>query len=382
MFYDFEFIVDMFDSSDNIKNSFEEKQQGQDQLTSIISSQLHGVMIKKEWDGLFLVPEFREKVLNQLLNSRVVWLTQKWDAIIEISPEDDSPELKNEIYRLVEKSFESVWWNTGKWIKTDHYNDESFKQLVVVKNTGSEHLFLSGYRYSLLSSSVNSAGELNTPMWNFFNIDEDSFKKLKDGNAIELWTAWVNKEIWRVAIYGLHWIWDWLVYLHDKYQNKYFIWKMTIPSEDSPESYSAKSRDFSVWYMDKFYSSGEFSKKIQPKAEFIYSYKSIDSDMLNLNWNFSADEKNLKEILRYVDPENAKWLFPNMFPIYLDRINTLDYIWTVKNGNVCESGIIVDCDQIKEDVIGPRQKNLYDWVSKFGNQKVSYWEYLKLAKSL
>lgn len=346
------------------------------QLTNFFKSQLVKTIVDEWWGADFSALEKKEKISKQLLEARIVWLTQKWDFILEISPEDDFPDLKNEVYRLVEKSFELVWWNTWRWIKTDRYNDENFKQLIVVKKTASDNLLLSWYRYSLVWSSINAEDKLNTPMWSFFDIDEDSLKKLDDGNAIELWTARVNKEIWRTAVYGLHWIRDGLVYLHDTYKNQYFIWKMTIPAEDSPEGYSAKSRDFSIWYMDKFYSSGEFSKKIKPKSDFIYKSQDFDSNVADLDWNFSVDEKNLKEMLKSIDPKNVNWLFPNMFPIYLDRINTLDYIWTVKNGKVCESGIIVNCDEIKEEVINLRQKNIEDWKSKFGDQKIKYGEYL------
>ena len=101
-----------------------------------------------------------------------------------------------------------------------------------------------------------------------------------------------------------------------------------------------------------------------------------------MGWNFSVDEKNLKEMLKSIDPKNVNWLFPNMFPIYLDRINTLDYIWTVKNGNVCESGIIVDCNEIKEEVIASRKKNIDDWKSKFWETPIKYWDYLAMSKSL
>lgn len=354
------------------------------QLTHFFKSQLVKTIVDEWWWADFSYNlENKEKISNQLLESNVVWITQKWDVIIEISPSDDFPELKNEIYRLIEKSFELVWWNTWKWIKTDHYNDENFKQLVVVKNTASDHLLLSGYRYSLLSSSVDADGNLNTPMWNFFDFDKNSLSRLIDGNAIELWTAWVNKEIRKAySIYGLHGIWDWLVYLYDKYQNKYFIWKMTIPSEDSQESYSVRSRDFAINYLDTYYSSWDFSKPVSVKSEFEYLPAKLELGNYGMSWNFSLDEKRIKEILISIDVKNINWLFPNMFPIYLHRINTLDYIWTVKNGNVCESGIIVDCDEIKEEEINWRRKNIEDWKSRFWNSPIKYWDYLAMSKSL
>ncbi len=334
------------------------------------------------WADFFGSPENKEKISKQLLDANIVWLTQKWDAIIEISPEDNLPELKNEIYRLIEKSFSLVWWNTGKWIKTDHYNDENFKQLIVVRNTASDNLFLSWYRYSLVASAIDSENKLNTPMWTFFDFDKEALEKLVDGNAIELWTAWVNKDAGRVSIYGLHGIRDGLVHLNDKYKNKYFIWKMTIPSEESPESYSTKSKDFSIGYLNKFYSLWSFHQQVKPKSDFVYSYQDFDSIIKDMNWNYSVDEKNLKEILKEIDPKNINWLFPNMFPIYLDRIKKLDYVGTVKNWNVCESGIIVDCDEIKEEVVNSRKKGIEDWKSKFGNSKIKYWDYLAMSKSL
>lgn len=349
------------------------------QLSHFYKSQIiENFAHKKAWADFCLSEnnENKEKVSKQLLEAHMVWLTQKWDALLEISPNDQLPELKNEIYRLVEKSFEIIWWSTGKWIKTDHFNDENFKQLIVVKKKDDDNMILSGYRYSLLKDCVDEKWNLNTPMWSFFDFDKSVIYELSKNNAIELGTAWVNKEIGRAAIYGLHGIWDWLVYLYDRYQNKYFLGKMTIPSEDCIESYSKESRDFSINYLKKYYSSWEFSKLVFPSSKLEYCYPELDLDKYGMNWNFLLDEKQLREILISLDPKNKSWLFPNMFPIYLNRINMLDYIWTVKNWNVCESGIIVDRDQIKQDIISERKEVIDKWKYKFGDQKIKYGEYL------
>lgn len=346
------------------------------QLTHFNKTQLVNAIVNESWEADFPLSENKEKISSQLLEANMVWMTQKWDALLEIGPNDSFPELKNEIYRLVEKSFDIVWCSTGKWIKTDQFNDKNFKQLIVVKKKDSDNMILSGYRYSLLKDCIDYDWVLNTPMWSFFDFDKSAIDELSRNNTIELWTAWVNKEIWRSAIYGLHWIWDGLVYLLDTYQNKYFIWKMTIPSEDCIESYSKESRDFSINYLKKYYSLWDFSQNVKPKPDFVYNPKDLDEYIDYMNWNYSVDEKQLKELLKKVDPKNANWLFPNMFPIYLDRIESLYYIWTVKNGKVCESGIIVDRDKIKQDIISERKETINQWKSKFGDQKIKYGEYL------
>lgn len=333
------------------------------------------------WRGISDISTTQELISQQLLSSHVLGFTGKWKAVLlNILPDDSSPDLKNHIYELVEGSFGTIWGATGTGKKTDKYNDELFRQLVIVD---SNNTLMWWYRVAPVKENIFD-GQIHSPMGDFFQFNQNYLEYIKQNNYLELWTARINKQLDdRQKIYPLFGLWDGIAYLADEYKSNGFIGKLTIPTR-----YNADAADFTLSYLTKFFGTGVHDVAT-PKKD-IYDYrvrhtdeklKTFDTYLQTLTGDYLKDEKPLQAILREIclasaTPGQLETRFPNMFPMYLSRLSSLHYMGTIKNGNVSESWIGVSIsdihDSVRETHFGVVEKRK----KQFGKEKMSLREYL------
>lgn len=298
----------------------------------------------------------------------------KWNMVILwISWDEDLPYLKNEIFKLIEETFETIWASTWTGIKTDKYND-SFSQLVVSKLWENNDVkLLSGYRYFQWPEDRWS---ISTPISNMFDILKDLIL-LENHKVLELWTAWSHNTLNKVeSILSFSGTWSGLANLTSEYQNEdIFIGKMTIPAQ-----YDKRATIFAIKYLEKVASKNACG--VSPNSNIAFDENSfLDledfSDVLNdvssLSWNYEQDRKIIKEILKQDKYVNVGDL-PAMFPLYLSRFKQWKFYYTgtVQNANVLESWIVVPMDWINDGVHKTYQSN-WNWDCEW----MTLWDYIE-----
>lgn len=302
-----------------------------------------------------LSEEEKQLLLQQdLLKSRILCVG-KWNMVVlDIWWDKNLDNLKNEIYKLVEQTFQTIGWWTWLEVKTDKYN-EYFNQLIVTRLWEENKIkLLSWYRYLQWLKNEKKA----TPMIDMFDIKDNSI--LSDNNllnnnlkVLELWTAW---SVWALdkleAMFSFVGTWNGLTELTSKYADEdMFIGKMTIPA-----NYNKRAIVFAIKYLGKVACKNDCG--VLPKKSFDQSnilnqdeIKEVENDISQLSLNYDEDKKQIKEILKKEEYWETSDL-PAMFPLYLDRFKKWEfyYIGTVQNGNVLESWIVVPVKALKDSV--------------------------------
>lgn len=171
-------------------------------------------------------------------------------------------------------------------------------------------------------------------MTHSFDIHDETVDPQR-AKVLELGTAWGNSFIdpKRQSI-GFGHMWHGLAALVNKYDNDYFIGKLTIPAQ-----YNPKARDFAINYLQN-YALPPYCFDANPKAEYVYSPEAHDVSFSSKNR--SEDNVRIFAILNTPEYGNEKYL-PAMFPMYIPRLlpEKFHCIGTILNGKVRETGIVV-----------------------------------------
>ena len=215
-------------------------------------------------------------------------------------------------------------------------------------------------------------------MGDFFHFSEDTIKHFIENKYIELWTARANKEV-LLSRNTLSHLRDGIAYLCDKYQSGWFIGKMTISA-----LYDEVAAAFALFYLEKFFSSKSLGEAPYPKKEVEYLWREGRSDeimtlfntcMTHFTGDFSwHDRRQVRDIIKLFS--NAP-RFPDMFPFYFDKLETLDYIWTIQNGKVREAWIVVDKSKVKKDQAEKHFANVEKWKAEAEGAQLTVAEYVE-----
>ena len=301
-------------------------------------------------------PILEHLIHADLLDTSIVTNTGKWGNVIIDVSSADGRRLLYELYRLIENCFDSIGWWTGNIIKDDKFN-KKFRQLVTVHPDVRKDNIISFYRYGLWKDCINEAGEVETPMNSFWNFSQEFMETHKD-KLLELWTAGFNVDLkgteWQnLLAFAHHSSRTGLAWAVKEHNIEYFIGKMTIPADYPPEC-----RDLIIAYLEQWFKKDD-SSSAMPKSPYIPT--------ANLPEGLSGLYKEDKELLVAELSRLSGWkitTLPGMFDEYLKRIPHMEYIWTVKNWWVYESGMV----SVVNDVDVETRENHYKVVDKRRNE--------------
>lgn len=280
-----------------------------------------------------------------------------------------------------------------EWIKHDKY-DKIFQQFLSInhekgKDNKKIYAILWGYRFARISDLISTKtnkweenwknnNQTNSPMGDYFKFNEQWLKENKD-KIIELGTAYTNPNIWRKRFFAMYDNVQALGYIANKFQNKYYMGKMTIPT-----NYNRNAANLMIYYLEKFYNSDE--PNFTPKKDYKYNISREDKESFDKIFeeneikgkrNRKNDEKKLHEIIK------RKWKQigdPGMFGIYLNMSDNLEYYWTISNPDgTLESAITINPQTVNEKTkkeIIEKTKDRSAFVSP-NWEDLSFWEYLE-----
>lgn len=282
-------------------------------------------------------------IKNELLDATVVTSTVDNNLIIDVGLSDGKKHLLYEIYRVVEQCFRSIGGWTLAPIKDDSAN-KTFRYTVTIHHNEEtkENTIVAFYRYASWKDCFKD-GELKTPMTSFWDFDPAFIQQYKD-SILELGTAGYNVELFttdkeRLLKKALLSSRTGLAQIVKKQWSKHFVGKMTIES-----NYPENCRNLLLAYLDKWRRKSPPSAS--PKSEYEYISEYVLPDWLT--WDYAGNDKRiLKDELKRISNNKIKRA-PWMFDEYLNRIPDFEYLGTVKNGNVYESGIFVAVDDVDE----------------------------------
>ncbi len=291
-------------------------------------------------------PIDKDLIKSELTKDKLMRSTNKANNELYIFTHHDSPNLMLEIGRLREIAFRYYGGGTGKEADIDKYDimDNPYRQLIVWDPEQEE--ILGGYRF--LSGSDVELDENGKPILATAHLLNFSDKFVKEylPYTVELGRSFVSLEYQstirsRKGIFALDNLWDGLGALSVIDPTiKYFFGKVTMYG-----TYNKDARNMILYFMQKhFPDKDNLMRPIVPLETNTDINKMQD---LFCGKNFKEDYKILNREVRAL-----KLNIPPLINAYMSLSPTMRVFGTSINdefGNVEETGILIEEDQILED---------------------------------
>jgi hypothetical protein len=291
-------------------------------------------------------PVDKNLIKSELTVQKRVRITNKANNEIYVFTSHDSPNLMREVGRLREIAFRHYGGGTGLEADIDKYDvmKVPYKQLIVWDPENEE--ILGGYRF-IYGSDVEF-DENGKPMLATAHLLNFSDEFINDylPYTVELGRSFVSLEyqstlMGRKGIFALDNLWDGLGALTviDP-QIKYFFGKVTMYG-----TYNKHARNMILYFLNKHFPDKE--KLVTPivPLETDTDYKKMEA--LFRGKNFNEDYRILNKEVRALG-----WNIPPLINAYMGLTPTMRFFGTSVNdefGDVEESGILIEIDQILED---------------------------------
>lgn len=308
-------------------------------------------------------PIDKDLIKKELTVGKRVRTTNKADNEIYIFTAHDSPNLMREVGRLREIAFRHYGGGTGLEADIDKYDlmDNPYHQLIVWDPEKED--ILGGYRF-ILGKNVN-LDENGRPMLataHLLNFS-DNFIKNYLPHTVELGRSFVTLEYQstlhsRKGIFALDNLWDGLGALTVIDSSlKYFFGKVTMYG-----TYNKDARNMILYFMNKHFPDPDnLISPINPletntdikKMEDLFKGKTFREDYKTLNKEVRALGLNI----------------PPLINAYMGLSPYMRFFGTAINdefGDVEESGILIEIDQILED---KRQRHIETYIKSNPSQR-------------
>ncbi|MBP6196749.1 MAG: GNAT family N-acetyltransferase [Fermentimonas sp.] len=291
-------------------------------------------------------PVDKNLIKSELTVQKRVRITNKANNEIYVFTSHDSPNLMREVGRLREIAFRHYGGGTGLEADIDKYDvmKVPYKQLIVWDPENEE--ILGGYRF-IYGSDVEF-DENGKPMLATAHLLNFSDEFINDylPYTVELGRSFVSLEyqstlMGRKGIFALDNLWDGLGALTViDTQIKYFFGKVTMYG-----TYNKHARNMILYFLNKHFPDKE--KLVTPivPLETDTDYKKMEA--LFRGKNFNEDYRILNKEVRALG-----WNIPPLINAYMGLTPTMRFFGTSVNdefGDVEESGILIEIDQILED---------------------------------
>lgn len=272
--------------------------------------------------------------------------TNKANNEIYIFTYHESPILMKEVGRLREIAFRHYGGGTGLEADIDAYDtmDNPYRQLIVWDPENEE--ILGGYRF--ISGADVDFDENGKPMLATAHLLNFSEKFISDylPKTIELGRSFVSLEyqstlLGRKGIFALDNLWDGLGALSVIDPNiKYFFGKVTMYG-----TYDKEARNMILYFLNKHFPDNDHLVTAIHPLETNTDKEKMKN--LFVGRNFNEDYKILNKEVR-----QRGFNIPPLINAYMSLTTTMRFFGTAINdefGNVEESGILIEIDQILED---------------------------------
>lgn len=291
-------------------------------------------------------PVSKELIKSELTVQKRIRNTNKANNEIYIFTAHDSPNLMREVGRLREIAFRHYGGGTGLEADIDKYDTmpTPYRQLIVWDPDHEE--ILGGYRF-IFGSDVDF-DENGKPMLataHLLNFSEKFTKEFLP-TTVELGRSFVSLEyqstlMGRKGIFALDNLWDGLGALTVIDPDiKYFFGKVTMYG-----TYNKDARNMILYFLNKHFPDND--KLISPVNPLV-----TDTDIAKMERLFNA--KNFKDDYKILNKEvrTLGYNIPPLINAYMSLSPYMRFFGTAINdefGNVEESGILIEIDQILEE---------------------------------
>ncbi len=291
-------------------------------------------------------PIDKNLIKSELTEDKLMRSTNKANNKLYIFTHQDSPNLMLEVGRLREIAFRHYGGGTGKESDVDKYDtmNNPYRQLIVWDPDAEE--ILGGYRF--LSGTDVEFDKEGKPILATAHLLNFSQKFIDDylPYTVELGRSFVSLEYQstlrsRKGIFALDNLWDGLGALSVIDPTiKYFFGKVTMYG-----TYNKNARNMILYFMHKYFPDED--KLITPIIPLKTNTNITKMEQLFNGKTFKEDYKILNREVRAL-----KLSIPPLINAYMSLSPTMRVFGTSINdefGNVEETGILIEEDQILED---------------------------------
>lgn len=291
-------------------------------------------------------PIDKNLIKNELTVGKRIRATNKADNEIYIFTAHDSPNLMREVGRLREIAFRYYGGGTGMEVDIDKYDlmDTPYRQLIVWDPEKEE--ILGGYRF-IFGKNVDFDRE-GKPMLATAHLLNFSEEFIRDylPYTVELGRSFVSLEYQstihsRKGIFALDNLWDGLGALTVIDPSvRYFFGKVTMYG-----TYNKDARNMILYFMHKHFPDPD--KLISPINQLITNTDTTKMERLFRGRTFQEDYRILNKEVRALGLN-----IPPLINAYMGLSPYMRFFGTSINdefGNVEESGILIEIDQILEE---------------------------------
>lgn len=283
---------------------------------------------------------------GELTKDKFLRKTNKANNEIYIVTHHNSPNVMREIGRLREIAFRYYGGGTGKSVDIDEYDtmDNPYKQLIVWNPEAEE--ILGGYRFICGPDIVfDKKGEPELATSHLFHFSPQFVDEYLP-YTIELGRSFVSLEYQSTragskGIFALDNLWDGLGALSVAEPSmKYFFGKVTMY-----DTYDTDARDMILYFMNKHFPDPD--KLVYPKQSVNIATDTRKLSRLFVEDDFKSDYKILNTSVRKMGIN-----IPPLVNAYMGLSPQMKVFGTAVNddfGNVEETGILIDRDEILED---------------------------------
>lgn len=300
----------------------------------------------KEMEEKIIDPVSKALLKSELTSERELRTTNRSNNEIYVVTAKECPNVMREIGRLREIAFRSAGGGTGKAVDIDEFDtmDNGCRQLIVWNPEEEE--IIGGYRYLFGRDwKMDADGQPILATGHMFHFS-DEFMRDYAPQTVELGRSFVSLEYQNVrkntkSIFALDNLWDGLGALTVINPDcKYFFGKMTMYP-----SFSKLGRDMILYFLRKHF--GDKDSLIVPMKPL--EIETPDSELAGIfcEEEFKKDYRILNREVR-----NLGYNIPPLVNAYMSLSPTMKFFGTAINdefGNVEESGILIDVDEIFEE---------------------------------
>lgn len=291
-------------------------------------------------------PIGKNLIKNELTVGKRIRATNKADNEIYIFTAHDSPNLMREVGRLREIAFRYYGGGTGMEADIDKYDlmDTPYRQLIVWDPEKEE--ILGGYRF-IFGKNVDFDRE-GKPMLATAHLLNFSEEFIRDylPYTVELGRSFVSLEYQstihsRKGIFALDNLWDGLGALTVIDPSvRYFFGKVTMYG-----TYNKDARNMILYFMHKHFPDPD--KLVSPINQLVTNTDTTKMERLFRGRTFQEDYRILNKEVRALGLN-----IPPLINAYMGLSPYMRFFGTSINdefGNVEESGILIEIDQILEE---------------------------------
>ena len=291
-------------------------------------------------------PVSKALLKSELTPERELRTTNRSHNEIYVVTAKECPNTMREIGRLREIAFRTAGGGTGKSVDIDEFDtmENGCRQLIVWNPEDEE--IIGGYRYLYGRDwKIDDKGQPILATGHMFHFSE-KFMHDYAPYTVELGRSFVSLEYQNVrkntkSIFALDNLWDGLGALTVLNPDcKYFFGKMTMYP-----SFSKRGRDMILYFLRKHF--GDKEELITPMEPL--KTETPDEELAKI-----LTEKDFKSDYRILNHEVRElgYNIPPLVNAYMNLSPTMKFFGTAINyefGNVEESGILIDVDEIFEE---------------------------------